>query len=115
MHFPKTYIAHKGNSWRPPRFVRERAEEQHLKLRGKYHILVEGENVPPPIDNFTVGAQNVMRRLMTQRLQDMKVPEPLVRFLKSKRITTPTPIQLQGIPTAYDKVITSMLPGLTLD
>ncbi len=31
----------------------------------------------------------------------MKVPEPLVKFLKSKRITIPTPIQLQGIPTAY--------------
>jgi ATP-dependent RNA helicase DDX41 len=31
----------------------------------------------------------------------MKVPDPLVKFLKSKRITKPTPIQLQGIPTAF--------------
>ena len=29
------------------------------------------------------------------------MPEPLVKFLKSKRITKPTPIQLQGIPTAF--------------
>ncbi|KAF7796788.1 hypothetical protein EIP86_007972 [Pleurotus ostreatoroseus] len=72
-------------SWRPPRFVRERTEEQHRRLREKYHILVEGEDIPPPIENFT----------------DMKVPEPLVKFLKSKRITKPTPIQLQGIPTAF--------------
>ncbi|KAI0956954.1 hypothetical protein AcW1_005505 [Taiwanofungus camphoratus] len=72
-------------SWRPPRFVRERSEEENHKLREKYHILVDGENVPPPIENFT----------------DMKVPEPLVKFMKSKRITIPTPIQLQGIPTAF--------------
>lgn len=35
----------------------------------------------------------------------MKVPEPLVKFLKSKRITKPTPIQLQGIPTAYVRAV----------
>ncbi|KAH9171532.1 P-loop containing nucleoside triphosphate hydrolase protein [Lactarius sanguifluus] len=31
----------------------------------------------------------------------MKLPHPLLKFLKSKRITTPTPIQLQGIPVAF--------------
>ncbi|KAI0798122.1 P-loop containing nucleoside triphosphate hydrolase protein [Abortiporus biennis] len=72
-------------SWRPPKFVRDRSAEQHQKIREKYHIIAEGEDIPPPIENFT----------------DMKVPEPLVRFLKSKRITKPTPIQLQGIPTAF--------------
>ncbi|KAH9925315.1 P-loop containing nucleoside triphosphate hydrolase protein [Fomitopsis serialis] len=39
--------------------------------------------------------------LLIVTAQDMKVPETLVKFLKSKRITTPTPIQLQGIPTAF--------------
>ena len=52
---------------------------------------MEGDDLPPPIDNFT----------------DMKVPDPLVKFLKSKRITKPTPIQLQGIPTAYVQRIPS--------
>jgi len=33
--------------------------------------------------------------------QDMKIPDSMLQFLKSKKITTPTPIQLQGIPTAY--------------
>ncbi|PSS30919.1 hypothetical protein PHLCEN_2v2544 [Hermanssonia centrifuga] len=79
------YMQSLKTSWRPPRFVRERTEEQHQRLRDKYHIIVDGEDIPPPIDNFT----------------DMKVPEPLVKFLKSKRITIPTPIQLQGIPTAF--------------
>ncbi|KAI0362788.1 P-loop containing nucleoside triphosphate hydrolase protein [Trametes cingulata] len=72
-------------SWRPPKFVRERSEEENRRIREKHHIIVEGDDLPPPIDNFT----------------DMKVPEPLVKFLKSKRITKPTPIQLQGIPTAF--------------
>ena len=33
----------------------------------------------------------------------MKLPQPLLKFLKSKRIMTPTPIQLQGIPVACVK------------
>ncbi|KAI1790717.1 P-loop containing nucleoside triphosphate hydrolase protein [Ganoderma leucocontextum] len=73
------------SSWRPPKFVRARSPEENRQICEKYHIIVEGEDLPPPIENFT----------------DMKVPEPLVKFLRSKRITTPTPIQLQGIPTAF--------------
>ncbi|KAF9258099.1 P-loop containing nucleoside triphosphate hydrolase protein [Marasmius fiardii PR-910] len=72
-------------SWRPPKYIRERSDEQHHKLREKYHILVEGEDVPPPIEHFS----------------DMKIPESILQHLRSNRITTPTPIQLQGIPTAF--------------
>ncbi|KZT66838.1 DEAD-domain-containing protein [Daedalea quercina L-15889] len=79
------YIEPLKTSWRPPKFIRERTEQENARIREKYHILVDGEDIPPPIDNFT----------------DMKVPETLVKFLKSKRITKPTPIQLQGIPTAF--------------
>jgi superfamily II DNA/RNA helicase len=31
----------------------------------------------------------------------MKIPSPLLKFLKSKRIVEPTPIQLQGLPVAF--------------
>lgn len=48
-------------SWRPPKFVRDRPTEQHQKLREKYHIIVEGEDVPPPIENFTVGMVNSVK------------------------------------------------------
>ncbi|KAI0807058.1 P-loop containing nucleoside triphosphate hydrolase protein [Fomes fomentarius] len=72
-------------SWRPPKFVRGRTPDENMRIWEKHHIIVEGEDLPPPIENFT----------------DMKVPEVLVKFLKSKRITNPTPIQLQGIPTAF--------------
>ncbi|KAG9225966.1 hypothetical protein CCMSSC00406_0006412 [Pleurotus cornucopiae] len=73
------------SSWRPPRYIRERTEEQHEKIREKHHILVDGENIPPPIEHF----------------QDMKIPGSILDFLKTKRIIDPTPIQLQGIPTAF--------------
>ncbi|ESK88632.1 dead-box protein abstrakt [Moniliophthora roreri MCA 2997] len=72
-------------SWRPPRYIREKTKEQHEQLREKYHIIVEGEDVPPPIEHFS----------------DMKIPDSILQHLKSKRITKPTPIQLQGIPTAF--------------
>ena len=81
--------------------MRERPEDEHRRLREKYHILVEGEDIPPPIENFTVSAAYSTPRIRVLTVtKDMKVPEPLVKFLKSKRITKPTPIQLQGIPTA---------------
>ncbi|KAL9714917.1 DEAD-box ATP-dependent RNA helicase 35 [Leucoagaricus gongylophorus] len=72
-------------SWRPPRYVRDRTEQEHQSLRDKYHILVEGEDIPSPIEHF----------------EDMKIPEPILEHLRSKRIISPTPIQLQGIPAAF--------------
>ncbi|PFH47084.1 hypothetical protein AMATHDRAFT_68432 [Amanita thiersii Skay4041] len=72
-------------SWRPPEYIRVRTPEQHQSLRDKYHILVDGENIPPPIESFN----------------DMKIPEVFLSHLKSKKILNPTPIQLQGIPAAF--------------
>ncbi|KIY51152.1 P-loop containing nucleoside triphosphate hydrolase protein [Fistulina hepatica ATCC 64428] len=72
-------------SWRPPHYIRERTEEQHQKIRERHHIIVQGVNPPPPIEDFA----------------DMKIPEPILEYLKKNRIVTPTPIQLQGLPTAF--------------
>jgi hypothetical protein len=76
-------------SWTPPRHIRERSEAENDRIREKYHIAAEaqeGDGVPPPINNFI----------------DMKVPPPLVKWLKSaKNISAPTPIQAQGIPVAF--------------
>ena len=41
--------------WRPARYIRERTEEQHQRLREKYHIIVDGEDIPPPIEHFEVS------------------------------------------------------------
>lgn len=42
--------------WTPPRYIRARSEENNQKIREKYHIIVDGDSVPPPIDSFAVIA-----------------------------------------------------------
>ncbi|EJU05632.1 P-loop containing nucleoside triphosphate hydrolase protein [Dacryopinax primogenitus] len=72
-------------SWRPPHWIREQSERDFDRLRDKYHIQVDGEDIPPPIETFS----------------DMKIPSPLLKFFKSKGIKKPTPIQIQGLTTAF--------------
>ncbi|KAL7752155.1 DEAD-box ATP-dependent RNA helicase 35 [Sorochytrium milnesiophthora] len=72
-------------SWQPPRVVRERTAEENEKLRKKFHIITEGDDIPPPIPKF----------------RDMRIPNCLLDHLKiAKGISKPTPIQIQGIPVA---------------
>lgn len=79
------YTERMTTSWRAPRYIQERTEEENNKIREKHHILVSGDDVPPPIADF----------------KDMKLPKPLLDYLKGKKILSPTPIQLQGIPVAF--------------
>lgn len=72
-------------SWAAPRFVRERTEEENAKLREQHHVLADGLDVPPLITNF----------------RDMKVPACLIKHFQGKGIKKPTPIQMQGLPTAF--------------
>ncbi|KAN0062479.1 DEAD-box ATP-dependent RNA helicase 35 [Thecaphora frezii] len=72
-------------SWRAPGFVRDRTEAENAKLREKNHILADGVDVPPVITNF----------------RDMKVPQCVIDYLKTKKIVKPSPIQMQGLPTAF--------------
>ncbi|XP_074341756.1 DEAD-box ATP-dependent RNA helicase 35-like [Apium graveolens] len=51
-------------------------------IRKKHRILVEGEDVPPPICNF----------------EDMQFPEPILVKLAEKGIVQPTPVQVQALP-----------------
>ncbi|CAK1553302.1 unnamed protein product [Leptosia nina] len=69
-------------SWRPPRCILELPESRHERVRQQLRILVEGEDVPPPIRTF----------------QHMKFPKGILRGLEAKGIKKPTPIQVQGIP-----------------
>jgi len=62
-------------------------------VRKKYHILVEGEEKPPPCKTF----------------REMKFPKPVMHTLKKKGIQHPTPIQIQGIPVVYAIVLGSYL------
>ncbi|GAN10989.1 ATP-dependent RNA helicase DDX41 [Mucor ambiguus] len=71
-------------SWTPPHYIRNLTEVDHQAVRDKYHILIEGEDPVPPIRHF----------------QDMKLPEPILKYLKEKNIEKPSPIQIQGLPVA---------------
>lgn len=71
-------------NWRPLPRHRKLTQEEAADLRKLWHIIVEGEDVPPPI--FTFKA--------------MRFPKPVLKYLKSKNISEPSPIQLQGLPVA---------------
>jgi ATP-dependent RNA helicase DDX41 len=78
------YTESMKTSWIPPSYIRNRTALENNKIRERLGILVEGEDCPPPIEHF----------------QDMRLPSPLLKYLKEKKIKLPTPIQLQGLPVA---------------
>ena len=69
-------------SWRPPKHLRDLSEEEIDKIKKKHHIDVDGEDIPPP----------------AKRFKDMRLPKSILENIKSKGISKPTPIQMQGIP-----------------
>ena len=40
--------------WRPPSYFQNMPESKFERIRKKWHILVEGEDIPPPIKHFKV-------------------------------------------------------------
>ena len=42
------------NSWKPPRYISVASSSRHERIRNKWHILTEGEDLPPPIKTFKV-------------------------------------------------------------
>ncbi|KAL3764349.1 hypothetical protein ACHAW5_010485 [Stephanodiscus triporus] len=71
-------------AWRCPRNILGEGEEEWDKTRKKWHILVEGEDIPPPVRNFA----------------DMGFPRAILDVLKAKNVRRPTPIQMQGLTVA---------------
>ncbi|XP_055594820.1 ATP-dependent RNA helicase abstrakt isoform X2 [Uranotaenia lowii] len=69
-------------AWKPPRYICARSDVSHEKVRERLRILVDGENVPPPICTF----------------REMKFPKPILVGLEKRNIRKPSPIQVQGIP-----------------
>lgn len=68
-------------------------EARHEHVRHKLRILVEGEEIPPPLRHF----------------REMKLNKGIMAGLAQKGISKPTPIQIQGIPTVY--VLCSSIVG----
>lgn len=70
------------SSWRPPRFIRHRPDEDNDMIRQKKGIVVEGDRVPPPCLTF----------------EDMKFPRAILKELDKRGIKLPNPFQVQAIP-----------------
>ena len=77
-----TYSESMATMWRPFAKTRREDEAARQETRDKWHILVEGDEIPPPIKSF----------------KDMRFPQPVLEALAAKGIRKPTPIQIQGIP-----------------
>ena len=41
-------------SWMPPEHVRMRKELENVEIRRSHHVIVDGEDIPPPIESFAV-------------------------------------------------------------
>ncbi|KAL7504530.1 hypothetical protein ACHAXN_002174 [Cyclotella atomus] len=70
-------------AWRCPEKILRESEDWE-NIRKKWHILTEGEDIPPPIRSF----------------KDMAFPPPILEALKKKNVKRPTPIQMQGLTVA---------------
>ncbi|XP_071733443.1 DEAD-box ATP-dependent RNA helicase 35 [Rutidosis leptorrhynchoides] len=77
-----TYSEPLPTGWKPPLPIRKMSQKACDAIRKQWHIIVDGDDVPPPIKNF----------------KDMRFPEPVLKKLKEKGIVQPTPIQVQGLP-----------------
>lgn len=69
-------------TWKPPRAIAEMTLEKCESIRKKWHILVDGEDIPPPVKSF----------------ECMRFPDAILKALKAKKINRPTPIQVQALP-----------------
>ncbi|KAK1614159.1 hypothetical protein QYE76_019676 [Lolium multiflorum] len=80
-----TYTSPLRTGWKPPLRLRCMPRARADELRRRWHILVEGDDVPPPARCFR---------------DDLRLPDPVLRVLRDKGIVRPTPIQVQGLPVA---------------
>jgi ATP-dependent RNA helicase DDX41 len=78
------YTESLSTDWRPLPRHRAMSAARADELRRQWHIVVEGEDIPPPLGSFA----------------DMRLPPPVLAALAAKGIQRPTPIQVQGVPVA---------------
>ncbi|KAF4663173.1 DEAD (Asp-Glu-Ala-Asp) box polypeptide 41 [Perkinsus olseni] len=70
--------------WTLPKKYRDMTEEEAQAIRDKFFIEINGHDVCPPVKSF----------------KDMLFPQGILEGLKSKGISRPTQIQMQGLPEA---------------
>jgi len=81
-------------SWQAPKYILELTDSQQRRIRKHYHVVVEGEHLPPIIPYFQVRDESYSWK-------DMKVPKCIIEHLERKTIKRPSPIQMQCLPAAF--------------
>jgi hypothetical protein len=89
-----SYTSKMKTGWKLPGKLRVLSEEEKQALRDKFHILVEGSELPTAVTRF----------------EDLKLPGCILDTLKSKGINKPTPIQMQ-VPGLKLRVLWSVQRG----
>ncbi|GKY91886.1 hypothetical protein MPSEU_000160200 [Mayamaea pseudoterrestris] len=73
------------STWTAPSWILKEGPEAWEAMRKEWHMLVQGNDVPPPVKRFV----------------DLKLPAPILHYLQvEKNIQRPTPIQMQGLSVA---------------
>lgn len=78
------YTTPMPSTWNVPRHVLLQGPKVWDQIRSEWHVEVEGADVPPPASRFV----------------DLKLPSPILHYLRNRNIKKPTPIQMQGLPAA---------------
>ena len=84
------------NRWKPPRCILEKSEKDHDIIRQKYHIYVDGEDIPPPIKDFkvSIGLMLLSKTSISFRyylhnlylsIQEHEIPTIHIGFFEIKR------------------------------
>ncbi|CAD6341641.1 unnamed protein product [Miscanthus lutarioriparius] len=68
--------------WKPPLRLRHMPLAKANELRRKWHIIVDGDDVPPPARDF----------------RDLRLPEPMLRKLRERVSSSPRPSRCRGCP-----------------
>ena len=53
--------------WNPPKYIMAMPDARHQRVREKLHILVEGEDIPPPLKTFkvcTLSSEELLKLLL---------------------------------------------------
>lgn len=79
-----SYTQSLETGWTPPSKYRRMTSEEQQAIRDRYHIICEGDGIPPAIPS----------------LKEMRFPKCVLRHLEERNIRKPTPIQMQGLPIA---------------
>lgn len=76
------YTTALNTGWKPKLKHRLMSAREHQDIRDRFHIICEGDNLPPPVTDFA----------------DARLPNSVLKHLETKGIKKPTPIQMQGLP-----------------